>query len=240
MKKKLKKPKAPLKTPILPQESYDYATIHSSIQNPFLDELYAETNKQILGGMQMPPHQGQFMYLLIKLLSAKRILEVGTYTGYSALFFALALPPDGQLITCDIREDWVNVGKPYWQKAEVAHKINAVIAPAEETLDKLIGQKEIFDLAFVDADKSNYNTYYEQCLKLVKPGGLICLDNVLWRGKVLEKNATNKRIVAIKEINEKVKNDTRVESCLLPYVDGITFARVKSETLLKCRSVFQN
>ena len=177
--------------------------------------------------MQIAPEQGQFMALLVKLISAKRIIEVGTFTGYSALCLAKAMGAQGKLICCDINSDWTTMAQRYWQQAGVQRQIDLRIAPASETLQQLIqqGQSGQFDMAFIDADKENYDRYYEQCLQLIRPEGLILLDNVLWSGRVAEPTFQDADTVAIRQLNQKLKQDERVDISLLPMADGITIAR---------------
>jgi caffeoyl-CoA O-methyltransferase len=176
--------------------------------------------------MQICPEQGALMANLIRLMSAKRTIEVGTFTGYSALAVALALPEDGQIIACDISEKWTAVGKKKWEQAGVAHKINLRLAPALDTLDALLadGQEGSFDFAFIDADKTNYPAYYEKCLKLVRKGGVIAIDNVLWGGSVINSERNDEDTKAIRKLNEFIANDNRVSVSMVPIGDGLTLA----------------
>ncbi len=176
--------------------------------------------------MQIAPEQGQFMALLVRLLGAKKTLEVGVFTGYSALVTALALPEDGKVIACDRDPRFTEMAKPYWEKAGVADKIDLRLAPALETLENLIanGERNSFDFAFIDADKRNYPNYYEQTLQLVRPGGLIAIDNVLWSGRVADPEDTDKRTVAIREFNQKLHQDSRIHLSVLAIADGLTLA----------------
>jgi predicted O-methyltransferase YrrM len=160
----------------------------------------------------------------VKLMGARRCLEIGTYTGYSALAVALALPKDGSIVCCDVSEEWTAVGKPFWKKAGVEKKIDLRIGPALETLKKLKGP---FDFVFIDADKPNYLNYYERCLELLRPGGLIAIDNVLWSGEVANARAKDKLTVALRELNERVHKDERVELAMLSIGDGVTLALKK-------------
>jgi caffeoyl-CoA O-methyltransferase len=165
------------------------------------------------------------MALLVRLIGARRTLEIGTFTGYSALAVALALPPDGQVVACDVSKEWTDIGRRYWQEAGVAGKIDLRLAPAVETLDRLIRERAApFDFAFIDADKENYDNYYERALKLVRPGGIIAIDNVLWNGAVADPKRTDPETRAIDALNRKVHNDTRVDFSLLPIGDGLTVA----------------
>jgi predicted O-methyltransferase YrrM len=177
--------------------------------------------------MQITPEQGQFMQVLVQLIGAKKTLEVGVFTGYSSLAVALALPPDGKITACDISEEWTSIGKAFWQEAGVADKIDLHIGPAVKTLDQLIadGRQDTYDFAFIDADKANYDAYYERALTLVRPGGLIAVDNVLWHGKVIDPSINDADTTAIRNINDKICKDTRVSMSLVPIGDGVTLAR---------------
>jgi len=176
--------------------------------------------------MQIAPEQGAFMAILIRLMGAKRCLEVGTFTGYSALVVAEALPDDGQVIACDVSDEWTSIGRKYWQKAGVDHKIDLRLAPGMDTLNQLLadGESGGFDFAFIDADKSNYDGYYECCLKLLRPGGLIAIDNVLWNGGVVNDELQDNDTTAIRALNKKVIADDRVDTTLTPIGDGLTLA----------------
>lgn len=199
-----------------------------SVREPdLLQQLRAETAQHPMAVMQISPEQGQFMALLVQLINAKKTLEVGVFTGYSSLVIALALPADGQIIACDTREDYTAIARRYWQAAGVAEKIDLRIAPATETLDALIAANQVgtFDFAFIDADKSGYDQYYEQCLQLVRPGGLIAIDNVLWSGRVADPHTTDNRTQKIRSLNKKIYRDQRVDISLVPIADGLTLAR---------------
>jgi predicted O-methyltransferase YrrM len=176
--------------------------------------------------MQIAPEQGQFMALLVKLIRAKKCLEIGVFTGYSSLAVALALPEDGQLIACDISEEYTTIAQKYWQKAGINHKIKLHIAPALETLDQLIlaGETNSFDFVFIDADKSNYKNYYEKSLQLVRSGGLIVIDNVLWSGKVADPEIQDNRTNKIRQFNQELHQDKRISLSLVPIADGLTLA----------------
>lgn len=180
--------------------------------------------------MQISPEQGQLMALLVQLMGAKKTLELGVFTGYSALAVALALPADGQVIACDVSADYTAIAQRYWQMAGVAHKIDLRLGPALETLDQLRveGHVESFDFAFIDADKRNYDSYYEKSLQLVRPGGLIAIDNVLWSGRVADPTVQDNRTQRIRALNEKIYQDPRVSLSLLPIADGLTLAVKKS------------
>jgi len=176
--------------------------------------------------MQISPEQGQFMAFLVQLMGAHRALEIGVFTGYSSLAVALALPPTGRLVACDINPDTTQVARRYWEKAGVAHKIDLRLAPAKDTLNSLLAQGEAnhYDFAFIDADKENYLTYYEQCLQLVRPGGLIMVDNVLWGGAVIDAEIQDRSTQAIREFNKKLYQDERITLVMLPLADGVTLA----------------
>ncbi len=204
---------------------YDYMLAVSLREPDVLRQLREMTAHHEMAECQISPEQGQFMALLVKLIGARRTLEVGTFTGYSAAWVALALPDDGQVIACDVDEEWTAVARRYWEKAGVADKIDLHLAPAVETLKKLVqtGQENSFDFAFIDADKPNYDAYYEYCLKLVRPGGLIALDNTLAQGRVLT-DLTSEYAQTIRALNEKLHADTRVDISLVPIADGLTLA----------------
>jgi len=189
--------------------------------------LRAETRKLPSHTIQISPDTGQFLQLLIQILGAKKVIEIGTYTGYSALVMALALPKDGKLITCDIDQEWTDVGKPYWQKAGVENNIDLQLRPAFETIEQLLkdGQGESFDFAFIDADKTSYPEYYEKTLQLIRKGGVIAIDNVLWAGRIADDSIDDNRTQAIRALNEKIFNDDRVSMSLVSIGDGVTLAR---------------
>jgi predicted O-methyltransferase YrrM len=208
---------------------YHYLLNFSLRENASLKELRKETHKLSQAEMQISPEQGQFMSLLIELMGAKKTLDIGSFTGYSALVVALALPADGRVVACDVSTEWTDIAKRFWQSAGVDKKIDLHIAPALETLEKLIesGETGTFDFAFIDADKNNYSNYYEAALKLLRPGGLIAVDNVLWSGEVANDANHDKDTDAIRALNEKVFNDSRVSMSMLPIGDGLTLARKK-------------
>ncbi len=193
-----------------------------------LKQLREETASHPVARMQIAPEQGQFMALLVKMLGAVKALEIGVFTGYSSTCLALALPPDGKLIACDVSEEYTNTAKKYWKEAGVNDKIELHLRPALETLDELLqrGQAESFDFAFIDADKNNYENYYEKCLQLLRPGGLIAIDNVLWSGRVLNE-IPDKMTQSIMTFNRKLHADKRVELSLIPIADGLTLALKK-------------
>ncbi len=206
---------------------HDYILASSLREPEVLRRLREETANLAGAGMQIGPEQGQFMALLVELIGARRTLEVGTFTGYSALVVALAMPPEGRVLACDVSEEYTAVARRYWAEAGVADKIELHLAPAFETLDRLLaeGQAGSFDFAFIDADKANYGTYYERARALLRPGGLAAIDNVLWDGKVAEEALDDPDTRAIQALNAKLKDDPRVTISLLPLGDGLTLAR---------------
>jgi predicted O-methyltransferase YrrM len=205
---------------------YQYLLDVSLREHPVLAELRAVTHDHPLARMQIAPEQGQFMALLVKLAGARRTLDIGVFTGYSALAVALALPPDGVVVGCDISREYTDVGRLHWDKAGVGHKIDLRIAPALDTLDALLaqGQSGAFDFAFIDADKTGYDAYYERCLRLLRAGGVIAVDNVLWNGRVAQA-ADDADTAAIQAFNRKLHHDERIDLSLLPVGDGLTLAR---------------
>jgi predicted O-methyltransferase YrrM len=184
--------------------------------------LRAFTQKLPDANMQIAPEQGQLLQLLVRMLGAKRCLEIGTYTGYSALAMALALPPGGRIVCCDLSKAWTSIARKYWGLASVSGKIQLRVGPALETLETLDGP---FDLAFIDADKANYARYYEWCLALVRRGGVIAVDNTLWYGRVIDRRDRSADTRAIRAFNRKLHRDPRVELSLVPIGDGLTLAR---------------
>ena len=205
---------------------YDYLLAVSLREEDLLRQLREETAQHPMRQMQIAPEQGQFMALLVQLLGAKRTLDVGVFTGYSSLAVALALPDDGQIVACDVSEEYTAIARRYWQTAGVTDKIDLQLAPALETLDRLLaeGQAGSFDFAFIDADKENYWNYYERCLELLRPGGLITVDNVLWSGRVAEATTYETSTKAIQAFNAKLHDDERVRLSLVPIADGLTLA----------------
>jgi len=205
---------------------YAYLQEHSLREHPVLRELREATAGMRHAGMQISPEQGQFMALLARMLNARRTLEIGVFTGYSSLAVALALPPDGQVIACDVSEEWTSMARRYWEKAGVADRIELRLAPAVKTLDALLeaGEAGRFDFAFIDADKSRYGDYYERCLKLLRRGGLIVADNTLWSGKVADANVQDEDTKALRAFNDALHRDGRVAVSLLPIGDGVTLA----------------
>ena len=206
---------------------YEYLCDVSLRETDLMRRLRAETLAMPQAGMQISPEQGQFMALLVRLAGAERIIEVGTFTGYSALCMASALPPGGRLIACDVNEAWTAVARRYWAEAGVAESIDLRLAPALETLDDLIadGGSGRFDFAFIDADKENYRGYFERVLALLRPGGLVAVDNVLWGGSVIDPAKQDKDTEAIRAFNKALRDDPRIDLSLVPIGDGLTLAR---------------
>lgn len=216
------------KTLNLDSSLYDYLISNSLRETPLQARLREET--AALGGpagMQVAPEQGQFLALLAGLIGARRIIEVGTFTGYSSLSIAAAMPEDGRMTCCDVSEEWTEIAQRYWSEAGVAGKIELRLAPALETLDALVSEEGVdkVDMAFIDADKENYDAYFEACMTLVRPGGLIAIDNVLWGGSVADSNDTRPTTEAIRALNAKLKDDSRIDLSLLPVGDGLTLCR---------------
>jgi len=205
---------------------YQYLMDQSIREHPAQAALRAATAAHPHAGMQISPEQGQFMALLVKLLGVRRAIEIGVFTGYSALTVALALPDEGRLLACDISDEYTRVGRPYWADAGVAHKIELRLAPAIETLDAQLaaGAAGQFDFAFIDADKAGYDAYYERCLQLLRTGGLIAIDNTLWSGAVA-RPAKDADTAALQRLNTKLHGDPRIDLSLLPIGDGLTLAR---------------
>ena len=207
---------------------YAYLIANWLREDDVLRQLREETSQLEMAMMQIAPDQGQLMALLAKLIGAKRILEVGTFTGYSALAMAQVIPDDGEVVCCDISEEWTTIAKKYWQLAGVDSKINLHLAPALETLNKLCqDQKSTFDLAFIDADKENYDNYYENTLELLKSGGVVLLDNVFWGGSVVDQSDQRVDTKAIRRINKKIHQDERVDISIITIGDGLTVERKK-------------
>jgi predicted O-methyltransferase YrrM len=206
---------------------YDYLLAVSLREPPILAELRAETAQLPSGGMQISPEQGQFMRLLVELIGARRALEIGVFTGYSSTCVAMALPDDGKLIACDVSDEYTSVARRYWRRAGVDGRIELALRPALETLDQLLatGQAGAFDFAFIDADKENYAAYFERCLQLLRRGGLIAIDNVLWDGSVANPDDQRSSTRAIRALNEQVRVDERVSISLVPIGDGLLLAR---------------
>ena len=202
--------------------------LKTTLREPeILARLRQETAQLSSGGMQISPEQGQLMSLLIELTGAKRTLEVGVFTGYSSTVVALALPADGKLVACDVSEEWTKIARRYWREAGVESKIELHVRPAVQTLDALVaaGQAASFDFAFIDADKVSYDVYYERCLTLLRPGGLLAVDNVLWGGAVADDREQSESTRAIRALNLKIAADARVSASLVPIGDGVYLAR---------------
>ena len=213
--------------PYLAEDLYDFIVSVSVRENPHLARLRLATSDLPGATMQISPDQGQFMSLLVRLVNARRAIEIGVFTGYSALSVALALPGDGRLIACEVNEEYAEVALRFWREAGVAHKIDLRVAPALETLDKLLagGETGGFDLGFIDADKENYGAYYERLLQLMRPGGLIMIDNVLWGGLVLDPARVDLETEAIRALSQRLLVDERVDISLVPVGDGLTLVR---------------
>lgn len=206
---------------------HDYL-LGASLREPeLLRRLREETVKMPQSSMQIAPEQGQFMALLAELIGAKNAIEIGTFTGYSSMWVASVLPEGGKLIACDVSEQWTAIARRYWQEAGLEQKVDLRLAPAIETLDALLaeGREGTFDFVFIDADKTNYDNYYERTLRLLRAGGLIAVDNTLWDGKVADPDVQDPDTVAIRALNEKVRDDARVTASLVPIGDGVLLAR---------------
>lgn len=210
----------------LTDELYQYLLDVSLREPEVLRRLREETASYPEASMQIAPEQGQFMALLVQLIGARKTLEVGVFTGYSSLSVALALPPEGQVVACDVSEAYTTIARRYWQEAGVAAKIDLRLAPAVETLDALLedGHSGTFDFGFIDADKVNYDAYYERVLRLLRPGGLLLIDNVLWHGSVIDLSDTRETVGAIRTLNEKLLKDERIHLSMLSVADGLTLA----------------
>jgi len=211
----------------LSDELYAYAQRVGVREPELLRQLREETAKLPQSRMQISPEQGALMAMLVGLMGARRCLEVGTFTGYSALSVALALPADGRLVCCDLSREWTDVARRYWDSAGVADRIELRIGPAIDTLDALLadGGADSFDFAFIDADKPSYDAYYERALRLVRRGGVIAIDNVLWSGAVIDPADETADTQAIRALNDKISSDERVDVVLVPIGDGLTLAR---------------
>jgi predicted O-methyltransferase YrrM len=207
--------------------------LYSYIQSTSIREHWSMTKQRMevmkmpMSSMQSSPEITQFITLLIRLISAKNIIEIGVFTGYTTLGMALAIPEEGRIVACDVDEQWVSVGKPFWSEADVQHKIDLRIAPASETLAALLASKQynFFDLIFIDADKENYLRYYEYAYQLVRPGGLIVFDNVLWGGSVIDERNQSDDVIALRTLNKKLLSDRRITLSMLHVGDGLTLVR---------------
>ena len=208
---------------------YKYLCDNSLREDKNLSSLRAHTYRMEQRNMQISPEQGQFMQLLIKVMNAKNTIEIGVFTGYSSLCVALALPVDGKIIACDISTKYTDIAEKYWEDAKVRNKIDLKIGPAIDSLKKLIdkGMSNTFDFSFIDADKINYDNYYELSLQLLRPGGLIAIDNVLWSGDVVNKRINDIDTESIRSLNKKLHMDSRVDISLIPIGDGLTLALKK-------------
>lgn len=205
---------------------YEYLLSVSLREPDILQRLRDETAELPMARMQIAPEQGQFMQMLVRLMQARRIIEIGTFTGYSTLWMALGLPADGRLLSCDINREYTDIAQRYWREAGVNDRIELRLAPAIQTLDELLrnGQSDQFDLAFIDAEKTEYPEYYERCLQLLRSGGLVIVDNVLWDGKPADDAEQDEDTRAVRNFNDKLHQDNRVDISLLPVADGVTLA----------------
>jgi predicted O-methyltransferase YrrM len=212
---------------LVPDDIERYVGETIAKETPLQKRLRAETAKLPMAGMQIGPDQGALLAWLVRLIGARRTIEIGTFTGYSALAVAQALPRDGKVIACDISEEWTSIARRYWQEAGLAERIELRLGPAVETLKGLLaaGGAGSFDFAFIDADKSGYDAYYELCLQLVRPNGLLAIDNVLWSGAVVNDKKRDADTDALRALNLKIRDDARVDSALLTVGDGLTLAR---------------
>lgn len=213
----------------LTEELHQYLLGHSLREPELARRLRQETDALRMSAMASPPEQSQFVSLMAQLIDARRCLEIGTFTGYTTLWLALAIPPEGLIVACDVEERWTRVGAKYWEEAGVREKIDLRIAPALETLQALeqTGHENLFDLVFIDADKENYTAYYEHSLRLVRPGGLVMIDNVFWGGSVINPSNQGRDTRAVRELNERIFHDDDVAVSMLPIGDGLTLAMRK-------------
>ncbi|HUD50895.1 O-methyltransferase [Parvibaculum sp.] len=214
---------------LIPDPVAGYVSSLVAAETDAQKRLREETAELPQSMMQIGPDQGAFLTLLVGAIGARQAIEIGTFTGYSAISIARALPKNGQLLCCDVNEEWTAIARRYWKEAGLDKRIELKLAPALETLEGLIGKgKEgSFDFAFIDADKTGYDAYYEACLKLLRPGGVIALDNMLWGGAVVDPKAKDKDTLAIRALNEKISNDARVDASLVTIGDGVMLARKK-------------
>jgi predicted O-methyltransferase YrrM len=212
---------------LVTDDIHRYLVEHSVREPDVLARLRAATASLPLAQMQIGPEQGQLLALLAKLVGAKRCIEVGVFTGYSSLAVALALPQDGRILACDVSEEWTALARRFWREAGVEHKIELKLQPAARTLEERLaaGEAGRYDFAFIDADKPAYDTYYELLLQLLRPGGLMALDNTLWSGAVLNSEEREPNTVALRALNDKLHRDERIDLSLLPVGDGVTLAR---------------
>ena len=212
---------------LVPEAVDRYLTLEISRETAIQQRLREETSHLPLAGMQIGADQGALLAILVRALDARRAIEVGTFTGYSAMAVASALPAGGKLVCCDVSEEWTSIARRYWQEAGVADRIELKLAPAADTLAALIreGGAGTFDFAFIDADKTNYDAYYESCLILLRAGGVIALDNMLWSGRVADPNEHDPDTDALRALNAKIRDDVRVHACLLTVGDGVMLAQ---------------
>jgi predicted O-methyltransferase YrrM len=208
---------------------YQYYLANSLREDPILNKLRVETSKLSTAKMQIAPEEGQFLAFLIKLLAGKKAIDIGVFTGYSSLVVAMAMSEQGKVIACDINEEWTRIAKKYWQLAGQETKIDLKLAPAVQTLKSLIadGQENTFDFIFIDADKKSYIDYYELSLKLLRPGGVIAVDNVLWGGRIADPSVQDEDTLAIRKFNDIVVHDSRISMSMLPIADGLTLVLKK-------------
>jgi len=219
------------KTLNMSEDLLAYLMANGVRENEILQALRQETLSQpafqASAHMQIAPEQGQLMGMLVQLCGVRRALEIGTYTGYSSICIAGAMPPEGRLLCCDVNEEWGGVAQRYWSLAQLTKKIDLRIAPAIETLQGLleVGEANSFDFVFIDADKTSYDAYYEASLELLRPGGLIAIDNVLWHGKVIDPLENDEDTVAIRQLNSKLQADQRIDYVMVPVADGLSLCR---------------
>jgi caffeoyl-CoA O-methyltransferase len=213
----------------LSEELRDYVARLGIREHPVLARLRVKNQRERGGSMQVAPEEGAFLALLVRLLNARRVLEVGTFTGYSSTAMALALPPDGRIVCCDVSREWTDVARRTWADAGVEDRVDLRLGPALETLDAMLaaGEDGSFDLAFIDANKTGYDDYYERALSLVRRGGLIAIDNVLWSGRVADASVQDDDTRAIRALNEKIATDPRVEPVMVSVGDGLTLALLR-------------
>jgi predicted O-methyltransferase YrrM len=211
----------------LPEPLEQYLFDVLSPITPVQRRMREETQRLPNAGMQIGPDQGLLLGLLVRIIGAQKVVEVGTFTGYSSLAMALALPPGGRVLCCDVSKEWTAIARRYWREAGVESRIDLRLGPARETLASLLAQEGpgSQDLAFIDADKTSYDAYYELSLKLLRPGGLITIDNVLWSGRVADPKVTDPDTAALRALNLKIRDDARVDVCVLTVGDGLTLAR---------------
>jgi predicted O-methyltransferase YrrM len=215
----------------LPDELQAYLVAHGVREPEPLQRLRAETAKLPQHDMQIAPEQGALMAMLVRLTNARRCLELGTFTGYSAMAVALALPPDGRITCCDVSRKWTDIAKRHWTDAGVADRIDLRLGPALDTLDQLLtdGRAGSYDFAFIDADKRNYPAYYERVVQLLRPGGLVAIDNVFWGGEVADASVDDDDVRAVRQLNDTIRDDERVDVVMVPIADGLTLARKREQ-----------